>query len=160
MSELLKDAQLVKANGDKVDASTLKGKLVALYFSAHWCPPCRQFTPTLKDVYEETCENHNFEVVFVSSDDSQEQMKGYMDEAHGGWLAVSYDSPLRDELKRKYGVCAGKEQESVGVQERRNGIPSLVVLQPDGRELSFGGCQELREAGPVAVKRWRAQLAA
>jgi hypothetical protein len=34
----------------------------------------------------------------------------------------------RNELKRKYGVCAAKEQQSVGVQNRRNGIPSLVGM--------------------------------
>ena len=28
--------------------------LVLYYFSAHWCPPCRQFTPMLKDFYEVT----------------------------------------------------------------------------------------------------------
>ena len=38
MSELLKDANLVKANGDKADASTLTGKLVALYFSVRTRP--------------------------------------------------------------------------------------------------------------------------
>mmetsp|Transcript_31997 Transcript_31997/g.80558 ORF Transcript_31997/g.80558 Transcript_31997/m.80558 type:complete len:161 (+) Transcript_31997:111-593(+) len=160
MAELLKDAHLVKANGDKVDASTLQGKLVALYFSAHWCPPCRQFTPTLKDVYEETSDKHNFQVVFVSSDEDQEAMKGYMNDAHGDWLAVSFDSPLRDELKQRYGACAGKEQEAAGVKERRSGIPALVVLQPNGDELCFQGTQELSEAGPVAVKRWREKLAA
>mmetsp|Transcript_30407 Transcript_30407/g.74496 ORF Transcript_30407/g.74496 Transcript_30407/m.74496 type:complete len:161 (-) Transcript_30407:275-757(-) len=160
MAALLQDAHLVKANGDKVDASSLKGKLVALYFSAHWCPPCRQFTPTLKDVYEETSDKHNFQVVFVSSDDSQEAMKGYMNEAHGDWLAVSYDSPLRNELKRKYGACAGKEQQEVKVEERRSGIPALVVLQPDGAELCFDGTGELSASGPVAVKRWREKLSA
>ncbi len=32
--------------------SVLKDKkLVLFYFSAHWCPPCRLFTPILKDFY-------------------------------------------------------------------------------------------------------------
>ena len=45
---------LVKADGSSVMAdSALAGKdLVLYYFSAHWCPPCRQFTPMLKDWYE------------------------------------------------------------------------------------------------------------
>ena len=32
----------------------LKGKTkVMLYFSAHWCPPCRAFTPQLADLYKQ-----------------------------------------------------------------------------------------------------------
>lgn len=49
MSELLKGATLVLNDGSKVKAEEhLKGKVVALYFSAGWCPPCRNFTPKLK----------------------------------------------------------------------------------------------------------------
>ena len=49
MSELLKGDKLVLHNGSKVSAEKhLKNKLTALYFSAGWCPPCRQFTPKLK----------------------------------------------------------------------------------------------------------------
>ena len=45
---------LEKSDGSSVTAdSALEGKdLVLYYFSAHWCPPCRQFTPMLKDFYE------------------------------------------------------------------------------------------------------------
>ena len=57
--------------------SSLEGKkVVAFYFSAHWCPPCRAFTPILKDAYEEYLkESCDIEIVFVSSDRSLEDMK-------------------------------------------------------------------------------------
>jgi nucleoredoxin len=39
--------------------------IVALYFSAHWCPPCQAFTPKLVDCYENLlAAGKKFEVVF------------------------------------------------------------------------------------------------
>ena len=37
--------------GDSDEAMAGK-KALALYFSAHWCPPCRGFTPQLAQWYE------------------------------------------------------------------------------------------------------------
>ncbi len=52
MSELLAGVKLVLNDDTQVLAEEhLKGKIVALYFSAGWCPPCRAFTPKLKVGY-------------------------------------------------------------------------------------------------------------
>ena len=46
-------AKLVTKDGERSTAEVLEGKkLVALYFSAHWCGPCRKFTPLLSVCYE------------------------------------------------------------------------------------------------------------
>jgi len=50
---LLAGAKVVDQAGTQRSVADLSGKLVGLYFSAHWCGPCRQFTPILSKVYEE-----------------------------------------------------------------------------------------------------------
>merc|ERR1712099_200554 len=96
----LKGAKLIKADGTTVEAdSALADKdLVLFYFSAHWCPPCRQFTPMLKDFYEEA---EGIEIVFVSSDRSPEDMISYMKESHGDWFGVAHNSATANDLKQE-----------------------------------------------------------
>jgi len=56
-----------------------KSGIVALYFSASWCPPCQRFTPILIDFYNTAkAANCGFEVVFVSSDRSVEEFDTYV----------------------------------------------------------------------------------
>lgn len=60
---------LVSHKGDVQTEGALENKIVGIYFSAHWCPPCQRFTPMLKECYDTLKANgKNFEVVFVSSD--------------------------------------------------------------------------------------------
>ena len=82
----------------------MRARQVALYFSAHWCPPCRGFTPQLAAAYEMAQEDElPFEIVFVSSDESAEAQSEYMREMHGHWLCVPHAAPQRNALKQKYG---------------------------------------------------------
>ena len=73
--KLLGDSLLGKDG--KVQTESLLGgggKVVGLYFSAHWCPPCRGFTPTLASWYKKSKEleaRKCLEMVFVSSDRDQ-----------------------------------------------------------------------------------------
>jgi len=139
----LKGAKLVKADGSSVEAdSALAGKEIILYyFSAHWCPPCRQFTPMLKDFYGEV-EDQNVEIVFVSSDRSAEDMLTYMKESHGDWLGVEHSSGLGQSLKEKYGI---------------SGIPTLIVVKVDGTVVTKDGRADVVSKQPKqAVQAWKA----
>uniref|UniRef100_A0A0E0BGU3 protein-disulfide reductase n=1 Tax=Oryza glumipatula TaxID=40148 RepID=A0A0E0BGU3_9ORYZ len=66
---------VVGKDGEKVPVVWLVGRTGLLYFSAHWCSPCRKFLPKLIEEYikmrEETSSDD--EVVFVSNTDGQEK---------------------------------------------------------------------------------------
>jgi len=139
----LAGAKLVKGDGSTVaaDDALANKEIVLFYFSAHWCPPCRQFTPMLKDFYEEA-EDAGVEIVFVSSDRSNEDMLSYMKESHGDWLATEHNSALTNSLKQKYEI---------------SGIPTLVVLKKDGSMITKDGRSHVMGKKPAdAVKAWKA----
>jgi thiol-disulfide isomerase/thioredoxin len=53
-------------------------KYILLYFSAHWCPPCRSFTPHLASVYRKLkAQGRDFEVVFCSLDNNLTEFTNY-----------------------------------------------------------------------------------
>ena len=115
---------LVHRADDKVVAAAddvLAGKeIIAVYYSAHWCPPCRKFTPELVKFYNENKPKYpKFELIFVSSDKTEEAMKGYMTETQMTWLALKYDKRALTALR----------------SHAARGIPYLIVLDADGNEL-------------------------
>jgi nucleoredoxin len=95
-------------------ADVLKGKtFVGLYFSANWCPPCKAFSPVLKQFYELT--KNDVEVVYVSSDRKTEEFKEYYGTMP--WSAMPYG----DEEATKLVQTLAKRLSITG-------IPTLVVL--------------------------------
>jgi len=101
-----------------VNKALQNSKLVGLYFSGHWCGPCRRFTPLLAEAYShlrETFPVHGLEIVFVSSDRSSAEFKEYYKTMP--WKAVAYDElRLRQqEISKRYSV---------------RGIPALIILDP------------------------------
>merc|ERR1711937_917801 len=96
-------SEFVDSDMCTVGLEAIAGKTLGLYFSAHWCPPCRGFTPKLKEWYAEA-KNKGVEIVFVSADESAKAMKDYMKESHGDWLAIEHGTPLSKSLPTKFGV--------------------------------------------------------
>merc|ERR1719343_22423 len=98
-------------------------KAVAIYFSAHWCPPCRGFTPKLAEYYKKSLKAKGMEVVFVSSDHSAEDFDKYYHDMP--WLALPYeDRDQKSALSKKFKV---------------KGIPSLIILDQDGSVITTDG---------------------
>lgn len=96
-------------------------KYTALYFSAHWCPPCRMFTPKLVEWYKAFKSAHpDFELVFVSSDRDEAAMEKYIKSEGMPWPAVKFDK-AQSSIFRKFGS---------------DGIPYLVLVGEDGKALT------------------------
>ena len=112
--------------------------MIAIYFSAHWCPPCRQFTPKLVE-FRDACAKDNFEVVFVSCDNDEKAMKGYMTDTNMTWLAVPFSSSLRKQLMNTFNVSA---------------IPYLIVLDKEGKIITKNARSEVTKEGVKALKLW------
>ena len=150
--EALKD-KLVHCHDDTItsaDRSEVENKkLVALYFSAHWCAPCRKFTPELVDFYNRVAPEHpEFQIIFISLDRSRFGWETYLRESKMPWLAIDYDQLGAVDCLRKLGG---------------DNIPSLLVLDASAQIVasSYDGEQYL---GPhnalAALERIFAQKAA
>jgi nucleoredoxin len=124
------DIILTKA-GKKSSKEVVSGKKVVLvYFSAHWCPPCRGFTPVLAEAYN----NHaakDVEVIFVSSDQDKGSFEEYF--AQMPWAALPFeDKEKQNNLAKKFNV---------------QGIPMLVVLDGEtGNQISVNGRADVSTA--------------
>jgi nucleoredoxin len=77
-------------------------RLVALYFSAHWCGPCRQFTPMLAELYshlKEEFPTHGLEIVFVSSDRDAGGFQHYFGTMP--WTALPFGGMIIPQIKQR-----------------------------------------------------------
>ncbi|MDY5955382.1 MAG: thioredoxin-like domain-containing protein [Kiritimatiellia bacterium] len=131
-----------RAKQKKVTKDALDGKIVGIYFSAHWCPPCRAFTPKLVTAYKQIQKRHpnKFELVFVSLDRSEKAMFEYMKETQMPWLAVPF--PVLKQL-----APANTYQ----VQ----GIPTLLILDSKGTPITRNGRGDIQTKGAKAFDTWR-----
>merc|ERR1739848_601490 len=122
LQEVLTGAKII-GDGQELKGESLLGKVFAFYFSAHWCPPCRGFTPQLAEWYTQDLKSKGLEVVFVSSDQDENQFKDYLKEMP--WLALDFeDRKRKEQLSSMFGV---------------RGIPALVIIDKDGSVITTEG---------------------
>lgn len=131
--------QLKDGNITQVPGGSLSNKTVfAFFYSAHWCPPCRQFTPSLAATYTELLKKYpHFELVFASSDRSKKDMHEYMAWGKMNYPALDFDVVTAFDFVQKNSA---------------RGIPYLVVLDSDGNELAGKGTTDWVHPNEVIPK--------
>jgi thiol-disulfide isomerase/thioredoxin len=107
--------ELVKADGSTVKVEDVaKKQKVGLYFSAHWCGPCRNFTPKLAQHYKEKLGTVVDEVIFISSDRDDKSFGEY--HATMPWCALPFSQrDLKNQISALFDV---------------EGIPTLTIVNP------------------------------
>lgn len=132
--------QVRTKDGNKPTAEVFADKkVVGFYFSAHWCPPCRGFTPFLSATYEDMVEEHpEFEIVFVSADRDTAQFESYYSEMP--FLAVPFENRAQQAaLSRAFQV---------------SGIPMLIFLNSKAEIVSMDGRMLVAEANGDVDTLW------
>ena len=132
--------ELLNVSRETVKVADLADKKVAIYFSAQWCPPCRQFTPLLVNAHRELrSQGKPFEVVFVSGDQSDADMWKYVREYRMPWLVIPFGDERVRSLNARFSV---------------RGIPRLVVVDGSGRVLSNDARGDVASKGAAAWDSW------
>lgn len=139
MQEILGDESLITNTGELKVADLSKNKVIGLYFTAHWCPPCRTFLPKLIQLYKNANSTSKvIEIIFVSFDRDSETMNNYFEEMP--WAAVPYSNrDLCDNLGDMFGVT---------------GIPALVVFKSNGQVISRDGRSDVYSKNTEVVDYW------
>ncbi len=125
------DFELYDLEGESVVLSELldKGEKVILAFWTTWCPACVQAVPRMQEFYRE----HGEEAVLVSVNirEGESAVRRFAEEREIGFrIAMDSDGSVA----RKFNVV---------------GVPTYIVLEPDGETLYSGHDFEsaVREAG-------------
>lgn len=137
-------SNLLRYDHDNFQKVTLEDPSIeyyAFYFSAHWCQPCRKFTPQLITAYKDLKTfidklpaprpvedadgnvnpgkpHKNFEVIFVSWDHSKSDMFDYVKATDMPWLILDYDKIETTDVVKNSHV---------------EGIPTLLVFDKTGK---------------------------
>jgi thiol-disulfide isomerase/thioredoxin len=98
------------------------GKITALYLSASWCMPCKNFTPELirfRDKYSD-----KFQFIYVSSDADLDSQISYMRECKMNAPSIPFNN---------------REKNAITKDRFGDGIPQLLVYSADGTLLTKNG---------------------
>ena len=130
------------SNGKIKKEEVIKNELIGVYFSAHWCGPCRAFTPKLAQFYKKVnSEKKQIEIIFNSLDTDLKTFNEYFSTMP--WIATPYESEARGQIEQACGV---------------SGIPLLVIFDNKGNVIDDSGRNTVEYNGDESINIWKNKL--
>ena len=127
------------SNGKVTKEDLLKNEIIGVYFSAHWCGPCRAFTPRLAQFYKNVnSEKKQIEIIFNSCDHDMKSFNEYFSTMP--WIATPFDSDSKSQIDEACGI---------------NSIPQLIIFDNKGHILDDNGRRTVESQGDEAINTWK-----
>ncbi|CAF2581175.1 unnamed protein product [Rotaria sp. Silwood2] len=144
LNELLGEELLQhNASGDElsvISTNQLDGKTIVVFFAAHSCTNCKDFTPRLVKAFNEVNDEikNKLDIVFISCDKNSEDSKEYFKKMP--WKALPFSDRHRSTV--------------LSEEFNTEDIPSLIVLSPSCELITSNGYDEICYAPKVALHKW------
>ena len=116
----LPDFSAVALDGTPVSFSDYRGKMVLLNFCAKWCGFCAPEMPYIKEAYEHY-HKHGFDVIGTSLDESEAELREFIEAHNIPWLQIFDGKGWDSELARYFGIKS---------------VPSQWLIDRDGKIIS------------------------
>ena len=127
------------SQGEKTSEVFKDLDVVCLFFAAKSSPPCRIFTPVLKEFYNEVnMLGKVFEIILVSRDSQKEDFEEFLPLMP--WVAYQFDDEKIMEFKKQFKISA---------------IPTLVVLTDTGELVTMAGRDDVVLVGEDCFENWK-----
>ncbi len=130
------------SNGKVKKDDLLSNELIGVYFSAHWCGPCRAFTPKLAQFYKNVNKDEKkVEIIFNSADQDLKSFNEYFSTMP--WIATPFDSESKSKIDDACGI---------------NSIPQLIIFDNKGNIIDDNGRRTVETQGDNAINVWKEKL--
>ena len=135
-------SEFESSNGKVSKEDLLKNEIIGVYFSAHWCGPCRAFTPKLAQFYKNiNSEKKQMEIIFNSSDQDIKSFTDYFSTMP--WIATPFESEAKNQIDEACGI---------------NSIPQLIIFDNKGHILDDNGRRTVDSQGVEAINTWKNKI--
>jgi thiol-disulfide isomerase/thioredoxin len=105
-------------DGQPIEMSQYKGKIVLVDFWATWCGPCRAEMPNIRQNWDKH-HGDGFEVIAVSVDEDLTALETFVAEEKPPWTVVADNHPdNRKSMAARFGI---------------RGIPAFILVGKDGK---------------------------
>ena len=125
------DLKFTSVDGQSIDLSKMRGKVVLVVFWASWCPPCRGEVPNVVAAYQKY-HDKGFEIVGISLDQDKDALVAFTKENGMVWPQYFDGKGWDNDISKGFGIQS---------------IPTMWLVGKDGKLITTNAREDL--AGQV-----------